>query len=416
MPDNKNQHYVPRCHLKPFSLKGEGLAIHLFNHRRGIIRRDVPISGQCSKSYFYGQDLVLEKHLQSFEGIYATIVRAVESGEVLSEAKLNLLRDVVLLQWSRTDAALKRRAEAMQLMENLAFDGHEHLKGNSPQAVADMSHDAMIKGMMQVWVGSLDTIKDLKTIILRNRSVEDFLTSDDPAVLTNRVYQQRMKDNNFGLMNTGTMMVMPLGPRFAAVIYDADSYSANGRTGHYLDVSRVADVRAMNELQFLNSQSNIYFAGRFDRSDAIQAAFASVADRRLASRYNFWHGISEGIEGDFEVFRRLAVGEKFDIKATRINSLSPLYPAPAHWLSVMPMRSRLVGWENGSSVGPVRITAVGNRTGFRPVVIGFGPRPNRGGQLPDRMYHYLKREDTRSDKRPMRGSTLTAGRSNVRTR
>ena len=31
MPSNKNQHFVLRCHLKPFTLNGEGVAINIFN-------------------------------------------------------------------------------------------------------------------------------------------------------------------------------------------------------------------------------------------------------------------------------------------------------------------------------------------------------------------------------------------------
>ncbi len=93
MPDNKNQHYVPRCHLKPFSLNRDGTAINLYNHRRDIIRANVAIAGQCSKSYFYGQDLVIERALQKLEGRYAALVRRAEASEALDDAELAFLND-----------------------------------------------------------------------------------------------------------------------------------------------------------------------------------------------------------------------------------------------------------------------------------------------------------------------------------
>ena len=52
MADNKNQHYVPRVHLKPFTLDGEGLAINLLNIDRMKPISNAPVKNQCSGDYF----------------------------------------------------------------------------------------------------------------------------------------------------------------------------------------------------------------------------------------------------------------------------------------------------------------------------------------------------------------------------
>ena len=43
MPAHKNQHFVPRCALKPFSLDGNGKAINLFNIKSKLAIENAPV-------------------------------------------------------------------------------------------------------------------------------------------------------------------------------------------------------------------------------------------------------------------------------------------------------------------------------------------------------------------------------------
>jgi hypothetical protein len=63
MPAQKNQHFVPRAALKPFTLSSEGAAINVFNIKRDRAVQDAPVKGQCARDYFYGKDLKLENKL-----------------------------------------------------------------------------------------------------------------------------------------------------------------------------------------------------------------------------------------------------------------------------------------------------------------------------------------------------------------
>ncbi len=308
----------------------------------------------------------------------------------MSPDDLAFLRDFVLLQWCRTDGALRRRREVMQAMDDLAHRGLEHLRRDH----SDMSQSALVAGSLRIWTSAGKDVEDLRVLILRNRSRVDFVTSDDPAIATNRVFLQRMHDPNFGLVNIGAMMAMPLGPRHAVICYDHESYAPVGRSGCYLDVIRDQDAIALNELQHLNSISNIYFAGPIANGERVRAAFAAVAHRRPADRFKMWQGASEGIEGEYECFRRVGDSEILDPTVTRIQSFSPIYPSPLHWMSVLPMRANLQGWVTPGSVGgPVRLSRAKGRRGMRRVKLGHYPMPHRGGELPDRMYHRLSPDE-----------------------
>ena len=44
MPDNKNHHYVSRCHFKPFTLNEEGKAINLYTSVKQRLIPKVPLA------------------------------------------------------------------------------------------------------------------------------------------------------------------------------------------------------------------------------------------------------------------------------------------------------------------------------------------------------------------------------------
>lgn len=69
MASNKNQHFVPRCYLRPFTINCNNKAINLFNIDKQKFIKNAPVKHQCSRDYFYGEDLIIEKALQPIEGV-----------------------------------------------------------------------------------------------------------------------------------------------------------------------------------------------------------------------------------------------------------------------------------------------------------------------------------------------------------
>ncbi|WP_353958780.1 DUF4238 domain-containing protein [Zwartia vadi] len=67
MATNKNQHFVPRCHLRPFTKDESDASINVFNLDRRKLIPNAPVKNQCSRDYFYGRDDRLEMAIQSLE-------------------------------------------------------------------------------------------------------------------------------------------------------------------------------------------------------------------------------------------------------------------------------------------------------------------------------------------------------------
>src|ERR1700687_1259532 len=102
MPTQKNQHFVPRCALKPFTVRAEGRAVHLYNLDADRPVQNAPIKGQCSRDYFYGKDLKVENHLGNLEGHYARILGELVNGTNLTRADEDWLRLFTIIQSMRT--------------------------------------------------------------------------------------------------------------------------------------------------------------------------------------------------------------------------------------------------------------------------------------------------------------------------
>ena len=347
MASHKNQHFVPRCYLKPFSLDGQGLAINLYNIDRRLGIRNVPVKGQCSGSYFYGEDLRLEKLLQKSEGSYAqTLSRIGEQGYRLNGDDKFVLRHFCYLQHCRTEAASRRAVLFMSDIADIAWNG---------QAPADWRttiQDAVLSGM-RTFSKTMNVIDDLKVCLIRNKTGQAFVTSDDPAVLTNRWYSQNPKAKGLsgGIGNSGALFLLPLTPRVLCMIYDGDVYSLPNNGG-WIDVDRVADIDAFNQHQFLGCRANIYFADWTMLSE-VAHSFEEALPYRPAAKHELVTAVLDREDDRAKRYRVVARDQSRKEGEVLIHVRS-IQPRPSRWPSVIKWRPNPKIYSKGTGEGFVR--------------------------------------------------------------
>lgn len=348
MPQNKNQHYVPRAHFKPFSLNTAGDAIHVYNIKRDLIIENAPIKGQCAKNYFYGKDLVIENFLQKLEGEYASAIRRLVAENCLSEADFIFLRKFAFLQSLRTEAAFRRYRASLASMTNSVFQ-----KFGAPQQEA--SDQEIVASSMKMFIESYETIGDLKSCLLINHTSDRFITSDDPVVHTNRLHLQRLRDRNFGWQNAGAMLLMPLTPIHSLMYYDGQAYAVSSKNGSIVGIDKGSDIAAMNELQALHSHSNIYFSKLSDK-DRLQNICKEIENLRITERHKIRIFIHDRIEKGREYYR-IANDIELEGEGPFMLQLSPIFPMPRRWPSFIRFRDPPKMFSNGSAAGFVRKSA-----------------------------------------------------------
>lgn len=333
MADNKNQHYVPRCHLRPFTRDGDGKVINLFNLdlRRAI--SGAPVKGQCSGDYFYGEDLRLERRLQQFEGEYSTLLAIIREPEYrLTPIARATLGRFWLLQHLRTESASKR---VVEMMDELDDD-----VGGLPEDYRINIKDA-VQNSVAIFFDQPDMLGDLQLRLVRNRTPLPFVTSDNPAIMANRWHQtdRRAMGVSPGLQNAGMIGLLPLTPRILCLMYDGDLHTIP-HVGGWIDASE-QDVEACNQQQVLNCNANLYFQDWNDQ-DYVTGLVDRYWEGRLDVRHRINHLILESEENGVQTYKRVSAAEARKHQRGIVHHES-LTPTPSQW-------PRLLRWRAGGAV------------------------------------------------------------------
>lgn len=346
MADRKNQHFVPRALLKPWTSGGEGKAINLYNIRaaRGI--PNAPVKNQCSRDYFYGQDLQIETWLGHGEDAFKRVVSTLPSTDPTGTADaLELLRDFSYLQAIRTERSLAEEAEMLREMYDQVY--YDVLP---PENDPLPTHEEIVREAMERWQGTSTILHDLKGVLVVNESGTPFIISDNPAIHTNRLHVQRFGNGNFGIQQAGMILTMPISPRLAVLYYDGDVYTVPNQRGMNLVLNKDTDARAFNEFQYLSASENLYFADWSELAKVV-AGFPEVNDRRLRVHFRFNLLIPKAGEEDIYIPAPQGVVAPEGKSMIHLEAMSY---QPRLWPSGLKFRSDGTGYSNGSSAGYLR--------------------------------------------------------------
>ena len=261
MAENKNQHYVPEFYLKRFSPDKDQKTIGIWNmSRRRKIKR-ASLRDQCSRDYFYGKDLRIEKSLVDLEGSIAELLNKIgQTGKLPLRCSDNhaLLLLHLVTQWART----RYMSDAMNEMNDKFF---RHVYGpmkeqegfDADRFNITIEHPAQLA--IPIAAQCVPLILDLNCKILNNRTPVEFVTSDNPVVFYNQLFSFQSQNSNTGLNVKGMQLFFPIDPGRVLLFYDAGVYSVGQRNRHMVDISSPQDVDQVNLLQMCGCQHNVYF-------------------------------------------------------------------------------------------------------------------------------------------------------------
>jgi len=259
--EKKKQHYVPQFYLRNFSWGKDRLPIKLFNIQRGDHFTAGNLKGQCYEDYLYGKDLVIENMFGTLEGRVVPIVdQIVGSGEppVRYSADHDALLTFVIFQYGRTKHAGEATDEQVDKIVKAMLSKDERIDPEHLETVRIGLKNPFALTLKAISQG-LPVSHDLRIKIAVNRTPIRFVTSDHPVVFYNQYGEERVIRSNTGLASKGLQIFYPVSPYHMVVLYDDAIYKMGARKARSVDVTSVADVQQLNDLQWLNALENIYF-------------------------------------------------------------------------------------------------------------------------------------------------------------
>lgn len=345
MATNKNQHFVPRVHLRPFTVNEGDAAINVFNLDREKLIPNAAVKHQCSRDYFYGQDEKLESAIQTVEGAYGSVLSDLRKpGRSLEPSHKIVLLRFWLLQYMRTEAASRRSVEMMA-------DLHDFSDARDPFAFGIKE---AVQSAMRAYADLMSITDDLKSCLIRNRTGVPFVTSDDPAVLANRWYleDKRIRSRSFGLNSAGALALLPLTPKLAFIAYDGDVYSIPHQNG-WVEAKRESDIRALNQHHFLNCFANVYFHN-VQHKQLLLDQYRIALPHRTAERHRLHVAIRDATFGDHTRYRIVTTEEAKIAQLDTLLHSETVHYRPTHWPAFIRWRKPGAVYTNGTGLNYIR--------------------------------------------------------------
>lgn len=330
MPDHKSQHYVPQMYMRLFSGSDAG-RVGVFVIKSGKLIRGAPIRGQLCRDYFYGKDSRAEKAFGSIEGQATKIfAEAAENHRlpVPGSEEHEWLTFYLGIQHSRTMGAAEQHNEGSEKTIKAMLRRQAELEGNT--AILDALDKVRIRRTNAVsevvgyaTIGA-SLLADLTFALVRNVSDVQFISSDTPVVLHNRLYENQHVSVT-GYANVGLQLFLPLGPRLLLFGYDAAAYDVPRDDDAKLEVKDPRQVRLVNDLQWESAHAVLLSAPDTDE-DELRARRTHWSSRRPKERTVFREEIVE--QSETQVRTRQGGGQAPSAVSLDLEFAAPKLPLP----------------------------------------------------------------------------------------
>lgn len=263
MPKKRNQHYLPKYYFRFFSRDRK--RINVLHVRDGRLVKESGIKGQCSRSYFYGDDRA-EEIITSLEDRFRPALSSLQKRRTLP-ADRELLLGALLFQRGRSRLERERPKEAFTEVARTWLEAHAnrledegkrelilrnlHLIEPDPRSFHAATMAYSLQGVPQ--------IQDLGAVLIESTLPAPFIFSDSPVVFFNEASAHIDYRGSYGVACAGLQIVCPLDPTLLVFLYDSGQYEIDYAGHGNLKLTRQADLDALNALQLHNCLATAYF-------------------------------------------------------------------------------------------------------------------------------------------------------------
>lgn len=261
---------------------GRGKEIGLYNIAQRKLIPKASIKDQSCRPWFYGRDLDTDDKLTDIEGVAHRIINEIivsEKAPNRFSPQAQALAFFVNVQDQRTVEAVARQNEMLNKMGKHVLQRaltDPDLLLYLPKVKLNLTDP--FEELLSQAVTTTPVLYDLRIKLLRNVTNTPFITSDNPVVKHNRIYQELL-DRVLGLANEGLQILLPISSRLSIMFYDDKAYDVGSKGTTVVDIRSPIYVAELNAMQWLSAHHNILFASGTD-----PALIHAEADRFVSLR------------------------------------------------------------------------------------------------------------------------------------
>lgn len=304
----KKQHYVPQFYLKNFSENKHSIGLYLF--KQNIIVEHSSIINSLYENFYYDKDNKVEKKLSEFEGEWDNIIKDVLASESLplEYKKISMLKLFILITSARTKLIGKEFNEKMSEIYN------QIVKVEFPDKYKkfDVKFEHPTLMNIQAVQKLLLYVVDLKIDLLVNKSHIDFVTSDNPTIFCNQLFEYKRLSRGYGFGEFGIQFIIPISSKYAIVMYDENVYRLKTNL-----ISSGSVIKKLNELILNNADEVLVFLCKDE--EKIKAKEISYLKSLLKKKSSTKPGCECGeliVFKNKQIYGRYDLSDVFEIKDT----------------------------------------------------------------------------------------------------
>lgn len=248
--EKEKQHYVPRFYLKFFSDNNKSVGMYRFQESKIIPYAS--IYDNFNISFFYGKDGKMEDAFAEFEGKWDVIIKKIIDTRTLPSSKeeILLIRLLFLLLSART----KYKGEEIEdyytklFYSILSYKDYDlYCKGKD---IIKIKHKYPTLPYIEAALTIVPQTYDLKIGIIINESNVDFITSDNPVIFCNQLFEFKKLKRGFGFANIGIQFLLPISTKILLCMYDSDVYDLKvSLTTHSSKIKKINSMIVNNSFE-----------------------------------------------------------------------------------------------------------------------------------------------------------------------
>ncbi|MEX1376520.1 MAG: DUF4238 domain-containing protein [Eubacteriales bacterium] len=260
----RNHHYIPQFYQKLFSDNNKSVGKFVVDSSIYIPNASIRETGKIK--YYYGRDNELEDYFMEIENVASIVIKKILKNKSIppkDTEDYDILIFFIILLEARVQKIGDYSNNQISIISRIALEMEKANGSSKLQDINIENYDVKytvptlinLKAAANIY----RIIADLNCCLVISDTSRKFITSDNPVVRYNYLYNLKKYIGNYGLGNVGIQLFFPISPKYCLYFYDDVMYNKNPNNDGNFHINEARYIDKLNLLFYMNSYSFLLF-------------------------------------------------------------------------------------------------------------------------------------------------------------